>query len=224
VAGSSIRALMLPVGVNAREDEGSVQVIVELGSICSTRFQSNKQGEEALALSKTISRIVSKVVDPVNMKINDGLFWDVRVTVFCTSFDGNVLDAALLATVLCLVNTKLPDVAFSPSGELSETEKPSKALVLESIPISLTFAVYDCEGQLLHLADPTAMEEDSSKSLVTVVVMAKSSAESSADSAPVIVHKPGGMALQPAHLAGAIKAARSRAREILTLMRADLAR
>ena len=221
VAGSNIRAV-LPGGVG---NEKTVQVVLELGSICSTRFQSNKQCEEAAALSKTITRIVSNAVDRVDLTINENIFWDIRVSVFCTSFDGNVLDAALFAAVLCLMNTKLPNVALNPSGELSETNKPSKYLRLQSIPISHTFAMLDCDNQLLNLADPTAMEEDSARSLVTIVVVARSAGEESAahvGSAPIVVHKPGGISLQPAHLSSAIKAARARAQQVLTLMRADL--
>ena len=225
VAGSKLHALMLPITAVAHERKGTIKVSVELGPLCSTRFQSYKNSEQAVTLSKSISRIVSEMFDFQDLRINDNLVWDLRVTVICTSFDGNVMDAAVLAAVLCLINTKIPDVIVSSQGELSETEKAGRQLTVKSIPVSLTFSVFDLDRQLIDLVDPTALEEDAGKSLLTIVVMAKNSGQdtlSQLDSAPVLVLKPGGIALPASHLSSAIRSARVRAKAVLALLLQDL--
>jgi exosome complex RNA-binding protein Rrp42 (RNase PH superfamily) len=216
---------MLPVGAIGKERDGMVQVSVELGPICSTKFQSSRPGEQAIALSKTISRVLSDIIDPKDLRISDDLVWDISVSVICTSYDGNVLDAALFAAVVCLMDTQIPDVVLSSKGELAETNNPSKKLALQRIPIPLTLAVFERDGQTLDLIDPTALEEDCSHSFLTVVVVVKNDGAGSAahvDAAAIVVHKAGGAALSPAFLSRAIKRARSRARDVLGLMREDM--
>ncbi len=202
-----------------------MQVTVELGPICSTKFQSSRPGEQAIALSKSISRVLSDIIDTKDLRITDDLVWDISVSVICTSYDGNVSDAALFAAVVCLLDTKIPDVVLSSKGELAQTNKPSKVLALQRIPVPLTLAIFDRDGQILDLIDPTALEEDFSHSFLTIVVMVKNDGAGSAshvDSAPVVVHKAGGIALSPAFLARAMKLARSRATHVLGLMREDM--
>ncbi len=202
-----------------------MQVTVELGPICSTKFQSSRPGEQAISLSKTISRVLSDIIDVQDLRISDDLLWDISVSVICTSYDGNISDAALFAAVVCLMDTKIPDVVLSSKGELTETNKPSKKLVLQRIPIPLTLAIFERDGQTLDLIDPTALEEDFSQSFLTIVVMVKNDGASSAshtDAAGVVVHKAGGIALSPAFLARAIKLARIRAKDVLGLMREDM--
>ena len=219
---------MLPVGAEGKDKEGMVQVTVELGPICSTKFQSSRPGEQAIALSKTISRVLSDIIDPKDLRISDDLVWDISVTVICTSYDGNVSDAALFAAAVCLMDTKIPDVVLSSKGELSQTNKPSRTLALQRIPVPLTLAIFDRDGQTLDLIDPTALEEDFSHSSLTVVVLASHDGAGGAphaavSSAPVVVHKAGGLPLSPAFLSRAIKLARSRAEDVLRLMRDDMA-
>ncbi len=218
-------ALMLPVGAAGKDKEGIVQVTVELGPICSTKFQSARPGEQAIALSKTVSRVLSDIIDVKDLRISDDLVWDISISVICTSYDGNVSDASLFAAVVCLMDTKIPDVVLSSKGELAETNKPSRRLALQRIPVPLTLAIFDRDGQTLDLIDPTALEEDFSQSFLTIVVMATNDgAGGAADAAPVVVHKAGGIALSPAFLARAIKLARSRAKDVLPgLMREDMA-
>ena len=226
VAGTVLSAVSLPPG---RERAGRIQVAVELGPICSTRFQGTKQSDQALALSQFLNRIVkdSKMLKFGELTITDDIVWVLKVSVTCTNYDGNLTDASLLAVVAALLNTKLPSVELNQQGELVETDSPCKRLEVQTVPVSLTHAVFNCDGACLSLVDPASMEEESSNALVTVVVVVPNNCPQiptlrAWESAPVIVHKPGGVALPVSTLADSIRNARNRAQDIVNLILQDL--
>lgn len=78
--------------------------------------------------------------------------------IYCVDYDGNLVDAGLLALAAALCNTKIPDVAPAAGGgggQLVLTGAPPRQLGSARLPLPLSFTVL--EGKLL--ADPALDEE-----------------------------------------------------------------
>jgi hypothetical protein len=77
------------------------------------------------------------------------------------------------------------------------------------------------------LADPTAEEEDGAQGSISVVLaitlpLSPAHVSVSCSSAPIMVHKPGGLGLRVADIKEVIAAARSRAAYLLPLLLQEL--
>lgn len=90
----------------------------------------------------------------------DASVWVLYADVVCLDYDGNVVDAALLALTTALKNLELPETHVGDDGTVfivardDESPAPVK-LSVKHTPASCSFGVLD--GKLL--ADPTASEE-----------------------------------------------------------------
>eukprot|EP00961_Rhodomonas_salina_P085878 1153580-Rhodomonas_salina.1 len=97
-------------------DTGRLEVVVELGTVCSNRFPTWKPSDQAIAISHFVARTLkgAGVVDLKDLIIKKGAAaFILNISVTCLNYDGNVEDAALLAAVLALLDTKLPPVQVS---------------------------------------------------------------------------------------------------------------
>lgn len=105
-------------------------------------------------------------------------YWVLYIDVLFVSFDGNPFDAAWIAILAALRDTKLPRAWWDPDREMvlcSRTD--SKALNVRGLPIACTAAVLnereaDVVGQSRSfvLVDPDRLEESLCDESVTVVV------------------------------------------------------
>ena len=79
--------------------------------------------------------------------------------------DGNLMDACFLATLLCLMNTRLPEVTIS-KDMIRINEEKQKYLNVHHIPVCTTF--YFLEGIDQPIVDANAKEEKLASSRLSI--------------------------------------------------------
>jgi exosome complex component RRP42 len=122
-------------------------------------------------LASSLQHILSKSFNLQQLCIVKGKHcWSLFVDVLILESDGNLLDAAVMASRAALSCTKLPGVsveedAEAESLELSSDPNDSKALLCDSLPLSVTLCQIDSTA---YFVDPTCTEEACAKSILTV--------------------------------------------------------
>ncbi|KAK5918064.1 hypothetical protein CgunFtcFv8_002863 [Champsocephalus gunnari] len=174
--------------------KGFIVPNVDLPPLCSSRFRPGPPGEQAQAASQFIADVIesSEVIQTEDLCIERGkLCWVLYCDMMCVDYDGNVLDACIIALLAALKNTKLPEVTINKDTGSTRT----------------SFCVFD---DSILIVDPTAEEEGLSTSHLTVVTDEKERL--------CVVHKPGGTPLSAEKLQECIGRATARQREIQKLV------
>uniref|UniRef100_A0A8C9ZXC3 Ribosomal RNA-processing protein 43 n=1 Tax=Sander lucioperca TaxID=283035 RepID=A0A8C9ZXC3_SANLU len=172
--------------------KGYIVPNVDLPPLCSSRFRPGPPAEQAQAASQFIA----------------DLCWVLYCDMMCLDYDGNVLDACIIALLAALKNTHLPEVTIS-----TETSKPEvnlekrHGLHIHRHPVGASFCVFD---DSILIVDPTAEEESLSTAQLTVVT--------DDEDRLCVVHKPGGTSLSGEKLQECISRATARQREIQKLI------
>ena len=100
--------------------------------------------------------------------------WLLRADIICLEYDGNVADAALIALIAALRNTKLPVAIVSDDGDVTVHPSDSKGVVMDcsALPLPLSCAVVSLDKTLAPalLCDPTATEETEAGCVITAAV------------------------------------------------------
>ncbi|XP_028839146.1 exosome complex component RRP43 [Denticeps clupeoides] len=191
--------------------KGYVVPNVELPSLCSSRFRSGPPGEQAQAASQFIADVIesSEVIQTEDLCVEKGkLCWVLYCDIVCLDYDGNLLDACIIALLAALKNTQLPEVMIN-----SETEQPvvdlekKRPLKVHRHPVGSSFAVFD---KTILIVDPTAEEESLSTGLMTVVM--------DEEGRMCCLHKPGGTALSGEKLQDCVSRAVARHTEVRKLI------
>lgn len=107
-------------------------------------------------------------------------YWVLYLDVFFISIDGAAFDAAWLAIVAALRNTKLPRAFFDEEYEgilCSDDPAEASSLNLRGLPVPSSFAVFEGrgegdgeKGQDWVLSDPDAFEEGVCRETMTITV------------------------------------------------------
>lgn len=105
-------------------------------------------------------------------------YWVLYIDVLFVSFDGNPFDAAWIAILAALRDTKLPRAWWDPDREMVLCSRSdSKALGVRGLPIACTAAVLNereaeiaGQSKFFVLADPDRLEESLCDESITVVV------------------------------------------------------
>ncbi|KAF2017457.1 ribosomal protein S5 domain 2-like protein [Aaosphaeria arxii CBS 175.79] len=108
-------------------------------------------------------------------------YWVLYIDTLFISIDGSAFDAAFLAILAALRNTRIPRAYYDEEFEAvlcDDDPKSARVLRLRGLPVPSTFAVFegrdedgDAEGKLEWiLSDPDAFEESVCKESVCVVV------------------------------------------------------
>ncbi|PWA23139.1 hypothetical protein CCH79_00002315 [Gambusia affinis] len=184
---------------------------VDLPPLCSSRFRPGPPGEQAQAASQFIADIIesSEVIKAEDLCVDRGkLCWVLYCDIMCLDYDGNILDACIIALLAALKNTQLPEVTVnketcSPEVNLEKRQR----LHIHKHPASASFCVFD---DSILIVDPTAEEESLSTAHLTVVTDEEGRLCS--------VHKPGGTSLSGEKLQDCINRATARQREIHKLI------
>ncbi|XP_001626253.2 exosome complex component RRP43 [Nematostella vectensis] len=166
-------------------NKGFIVPNVDLPPLCSPSFRPGPPSEHAQVLSTFIDNLItnSQLIDLEDLCIVDGkLVWVLYIDLMCLDYDGNVADAAVIAMLAALQNTRLHTVTIN---EETETPEPSENkdihLKLKSMPVAVTFGIFDDD----HIyCDPTDEEERLASGKVSVVMTTNNKV--------VAVHKPGG--------------------------------
>ncbi|CEL63878.1 exosome complex component RRP43 [Rhizoctonia solani AG-1 IB] len=154
-----------------RPNEGFIVPNLDLPAICSPKFRPGPPAEEAQMLSEKINGILtsSNAIDPKALCIYPGkAAWVIYVDAVCINYDGNILDATMLAVIAALQNAKIPVATYDPDTErtiCSRTE--TSPLALTHMPITTSFGIFDRS----HLiSDPSSFEEPLLDATITVTI------------------------------------------------------
>jgi len=121
------------------ENFGCIVVNVELSPLCSPRFRAGPTSEQVHTTNQLLTDIItnSKCIDLSRLAIPDSkyvrtLYCDIH----CMDYDGNFIDAALIALIAALENTSLPKVKVNTdTGEIKilEDKKVKIQMVMRKI-------------------------------------------------------------------------------------------
>ena len=110
----------------------------------------------------------SRATDKESLCIVQGrLVWSLSVDLHLLNEDGNLMDACFLAAILCLMNTRLPEVSIVKDKIKVNSDKV-KYLNVHHIPVCTTF--YFIEGVDQPIIDATSKEEKLAKSRLSMCV------------------------------------------------------
>ncbi|XP_068456677.1 exosome complex component RRP43 [Clinocottus analis] len=191
--------------------KGYIVPNVDLPPLCSSQFRPGPPGEQAQVASQFLADVIesSEVIQTEDLCIERGkLCWVLYCDMMCLDYDGNVLDACIIALLAALKNTQLPEVTINTETSSPEVNfEKKRGLQIHKHPVGASFSVFD---DSILIVDPTAEEESLSTSRLTVVT--------DDDERLCIVHKPGGTPLSAEKLQECINRATARQREIQKLI------
>ena len=145
-------------------DKGNLMVTVELTPMSGDKYELGPPKFPAIELGRLVDRGVreSGFIDLSKLCIEKGeKVWMVSVDLIPLNASGNLFDAAALAGILALKNTKMPKY----DGEkVDYKEKTNKGLPLNDLPISVTVLKI---GDYL-IVDPLPEEEEQADARLTV--------------------------------------------------------
>ncbi|CDU22546.1 related to Exosome complex exonuclease RRP43 [Sporisorium scitamineum] len=216
----------------SRSREGYLIPNVELPAVCSSKFKPGAPGEEAQVLTSRLLALLnsSNVLNREQLCIQEAkAVWCLYLDISFICFDGNAMDAAVLAAVAALSGTKLPKASYDPDTEQVRCSSSRTALHLEQLPLASSFSIF--ENQHL-LSDPTAFESALSSSHVTIAVSLNpaSISKSSSRAKPTVtfLHQSGRLSTASAdqsqtatdqqNLQACIDRAHSRAKQLASLL------
>jgi len=137
-------------------NEGVLTVNVELVPLASPNFEPGPPDENSIELARIVDRGIreSKTVDNEKLCIEPGKkVFIVFVDVYVLNHDGNLIDAAALAAVSALLNTKMPNYEIK-EGEV-KIKQGYIPLPLKSHPITVTIGKINDK----FVVDPCLEEE-----------------------------------------------------------------
>lgn len=136
------------------------------------------------------------------------LSWVLYCDLVCLDYDGNLLDACIIALLAALKNAQLPEVTINKETSAPEVNLEKRSgLKINKHPVAASFAVFD---DSILIVDPTAEEESLSTATITVVV--------DEEDRLCALHKPGGTSLSGEKLQDCITRASERHREVQKLI------
>lgn len=92
-------------------DDGSLSVGAEFLPIASSTFESGPPSPESIELSRVVDRGIreSKCIDFAEWSIESGKYaWNAFVDIYAINHDGNLFDAAAIASITALLDSKMP--------------------------------------------------------------------------------------------------------------------
>jgi exosome complex component RRP42 len=139
-----------------KPDEGVMIVGAEFSPMASPEFETGPPGENAIELARVVDRGIreSGTMDTKKLCIKKGeKVWLANVDIHILNHSGNLIDAAALAAVTALWNTRMPEVK---DEKVNYGKKTSKKLPVGFKPITVTMVRI---GESLFV-DPNLDEED----------------------------------------------------------------
>jgi len=145
-------------------NEGVLTVNAELVPVASPHFEPGPPDENSIELARVVDRGIreSKCIDNEKLCIDPGKkVFVVFVDIYILNHDGNLIDAAALAAMAALMNTKMPNFEIK-DGEL-KIKQGYTPLPVKGHPITVT------TGKINNhlIVDPIAEEEQVMDSRIT---------------------------------------------------------
>ncbi|KAJ1965844.1 hypothetical protein GGI12_000473 [Dipsacomyces acuminosporus] len=156
-------------------DEGYLVTNVELSPMCSAHFRPGAPSEEAQVASEHIHRLFARhVVDLNSLCIESGsAAWVLTADIICLKYDGNVLDAAIIALLAALEDLSLPAAELdSATGVVNADRSSAQKLRLSKRLFPATFSLVD---DAYLVADATDAEEQMASASALVILDDKGS-------------------------------------------------
>lgn len=184
---------------------------VELPPLASSRFKPGPPSEQAQVTSQLVTDIItnSNCVALEELCIQEEkVAWVLYCDMVCLDYDGNVVDAAVIALLSALKNVSLPKISIdNETGKFEVSRQEKLPIKIHSQPVSTTFALFD---DTIVLADPTSEEECLASGIIIVALV---------DSDHICtLHKPGGSSIPEIKLQECIEHAKQRAKEVRRLI------
>ncbi len=148
-------------------EEGSLMVGAELLPMASPDFEAGPPDVKSIELARVVDRGIreAKAIDTKKLCIKVGeKVWIVSVDICTVNDDGNLMDAAGLASLAALQDAVFPHY---DGTELDYRKKTDKKLPLTKLPVGVT--VYKLGNNLL--VDPSLTEETVFDARLTVTTM-----------------------------------------------------
>ncbi|KAJ2724085.1 hypothetical protein GGI07_002206 [Coemansia sp. Benny D115] len=149
---------------------GYLTTNVELSPMCSARFRPGAPGEEAQVASEHIHRLFTSSVDLSSLCIvEDVAVWALAVDIVCLKYDGNIMDAVIIALSAALDNLKLPKVELDQVSGLVSADRDSEGKQL-TILRKLHPATFTLVDDQYLLADADDAEEQIATATLLIVI------------------------------------------------------
>jgi len=188
---------------------------VDLPPLCSPKFKPGPPCEQAQAACVFMDKLVknSNCIDLQTLCIEKGKYvWVLYCDLMCLDYDGNLLDACVVALLAALRNLLLPTVTVNEESGLAEADlEKTVSLVLQHQPVATSFSIF--KNSVL-LVDPTVEEESLSSGSITVVTLQ--------DGSLCMINKPGGSCVADSALSDCISRSTLRTKEVCRLIEDSL--
>ena len=148
-------------------DEGVLTVNAELVPLASPSFEAGPPSEAAIELSRVVDRGIreSKALDMKSLVLQKGKTVQVvYVDIYVLDHDGNLIDAASMAALAALVNSKVSKMEVK--GDEVINKGGHHQLPLNNYPVAVTFAKVD----RTIVVDPSLEEEQVMNARLTVTI------------------------------------------------------
>ena len=148
-------------------EEGVLTVNAELVPLASPSFEMGPPSEAAIELSRVVDRGIreSKAIDLKSLVIQKGKKVQVvYVDVYVLDHDGNLIDAASMAALAALANSKVAKMEVK--GDEVIEKGGHHQLPLNNHPVAVTFAKID----KTIVVDPSLEEEQVMSARLTVTI------------------------------------------------------
>jgi len=122
-------------------DEGVLIVNAEFVPLASPEFESGPPSEDAVELARVVDRAIreSKSIDFAQLAFMPGeKVWMIYVDIDILDDDGNLIDAAGIAAMAALLNTKIPKLKEDQKVDYGVWSK--NKLPINGVAVSTTFA------------------------------------------------------------------------------------
>ena len=147
-------------------DKGNLVVSGDLLPLASPRFESGPPGFQAIELSRLMDRAIreSGMIDLKKLVIKEGeKVWTVYIDVYPINDDGNLIDAASIASVAALQKSFIPEI--DKDGHVDYGNKTNKKIPLLDNVTPISFSFFKLGNSIL--IDPTREEEECCEARVT---------------------------------------------------------
>jgi exosome complex component RRP42 len=146
-------------------NEGVLIVNAEFTPLASPDFESGPPGENAVELARVVDRGIreSKCIKLNELCIEpEKKVWCVFIDIHIINHDGNLIDAAALASSVAVLNAKIPKL----DGEKIIREESERQLPVQYKPTTVTV----CKVMDKFLLDPTLEDESVIEAKLSVAV------------------------------------------------------
>jgi len=149
-------------------DDGNLMVGTELLPLSNPEFESGPPSIDSIELSRVVDRGIreAKAIDTKKLVIKKGeKVWAVMIDICPLNDSGNLFDAAGLAAIAALKNTRFPEYK---NDIVDYKKKTTKELPIKKVPIPITVIKIGNH----YLVDPLIEEEKNIDARLTITTTA----------------------------------------------------